>query len=57
MTRAELEAALVNAIAAADRNAVNLLRAEIKTLLRQERIEQAIAARRAELAALLAQYG
>lgn len=57
MTRAELEAALANAISAADRNAVNLLRSEIKRLLGVERTNQAFASRRASLEALLAQYG
>ena len=57
MTRAQLEAALVNAIAAADRNAVELLRSEIKLLLRVERATQSFDSRRAQLEALVAQYG
>lgn len=57
MTRAELEAALVNAIAAADRAAINTLRAEIKLMLATERVEASFAQKRAVLAALVAQYG
>lgn len=57
MTRAELEAALVNAVAAADRQAVEMLRSEIKRMIAIERTNAAFEQRRSALAALLAQYG
>lgn len=57
MTRAELEAALSNAIAAVDRPAVELLRSEIKRMIQMERTEATFTNRRSALQALLAQYG